>query len=313
MDQRELLNDPWLLAAWPGMGGVAVIAAAHMARALDMDEAHELPAAEYFEVRQVEVRAGLASAGRLPRSVFFEWRNPGAGRDLLVFLGEAQPEQGGAAMCRAIMEYAKRRGVTRVVTLASLATQLDPNESPGLHAVATSASALEELRRLEVEPLEEGKIGGLNGVLLAVSASVGVEAQCVMAEIPYFAAGAPNPKAARAALEVFCAQAGIEVNTEELKEQGEQVDAQLAALLERLKEAAGAEQEDEEQEFQISPEQLEEKRETIGYAARQKIERLFDEAKRDRAQAFRLKEELDRLGVFKQYEDRFLDLFRRAE
>ncbi len=312
MDRDEQLNDPWLLAAWPGMGGVAVIAAAHLARALDMDEAHELPAEDFFEVRQVDVHAGLASAGRLPRSVFFEWRNPGDGRDLLVFLGEAQPEHGGAAMCRAIMAYAQSRGVTRVVTLASLATQLDPNDPAGLHAVATHDSVLEDLRRLEVTPLEEGQIGGLNGVLLAVSAAAGIEAQCVMAEIPYFAAGAPNPKAARAALEVFCAQAGIEVDTRELKEQGEHVDAQLAALLERLKEAAGAEHE-EEPEFPTAIEEPAEKRETLGYAARQKIERLFDEAKRDKAQAFRLKEELDRLGVFKQYEDRFLDLFRRAE
>jgi uncharacterized protein len=44
-----------------------------------------------------------------------------------------------------------------------------------------------------------------------------------------------------------------------------------------------------------------------------RIEALFEEARRDRSKAFALKHELDRLGVFKQYEDRFLDLFRRPE
>lgn len=40
---------------------------------------------------------------------------------------------------------------------------------------------------------------------------------------------------------------------------------------------------------------------------------MFESARRDQHKAFHLKEELDRLGVFRQYEDRFLDLFRRAE
>ena len=34
---------------------------------------------------------------------------------------------------------------------------------------------------------------------------------------------------------------------------------------------------------------------------------------RDRAKAIELKQELDRLGVFKDYEDRFLDLFKKAK
>jgi hypothetical protein len=43
---------------------------------------------------------------------------------------------------------------------------------------------------------------------------------------------------------------------------------------------------------------------------RRRIETLFSEAERDRSRALALKAELDRLGVFERYEDRFLDLFR---
>ena len=46
---------------------------------------------------------------------------------------------------------------------------------------------------------------------------------------------------------------------------------------------------------------------------RARLEQLFEKARRDRNAALQLKEELDRLGVFDQYEDRFLDLFKRAE
>jgi hypothetical protein len=46
---------------------------------------------------------------------------------------------------------------------------------------------------------------------------------------------------------------------------------------------------------------------------RARLEQLFEKARGDRNAAFQLKEELDRLDVFDQYEDRFLDLFKRAE
>jgi hypothetical protein len=42
------------------------------------------------------------------------------------------------------------------------------------------------------------------------------------------------------------------------------------------------------------------------------LERLFEQAARDRSKAFGLTHELDRVGVFKEYEDRFLDLFKKA-
>lgn len=41
------------------------------------------------------------------------------------------------------------------------------------------------------------------------------------------------------------------------------------------------------------------------------IERLFSEAELDRTKAYELKRELDRLDVFPEYKDRFLDLFKK--
>jgi hypothetical protein len=47
----------------------------------------------------------------------------------------------------------------------------------------------------------------------------------------------------------------------------------------------------------------------LGDEDSERVERLFREARGDRAKAFELKRELDRLGVFARYEDRFLNLF----
>ena len=46
---------------------------------------------------------------------------------------------------------------------------------------------------------------------------------------------------------------------------------------------------------------------------RGRVEELFGEASKNRSKSFELKRELDRLGLFKEYEDRFLDLFKKVE
>ena len=48
-------------------------------------------------------------------------------------------------------------------------------------------------------------------------------------------------------------------------------------------------------------------------SARKKIETLFKEAQKDITQASKLKNELDRWNVYKEYEDRFLDLFKKKK
>jgi len=45
----------------------------------------------------------------------------------------------------------------------------------------------------------------------------------------------------------------------------------------------------------------------------QNIEELFEQAAEDRSKAYVLKQELDRLNLFKEYEDRFLDLFKNNQ
>jgi transcription antitermination factor NusG len=48
-------------------------------------------------------------------------------------------------------------------------------------------------------------------------------------------------------------------------------------------------------------------------SVKEKIEKLFSQARTDIAKANELKAELDKWNVYKEYEDRFLDLFKKAE
>lgn len=326
MTESSTLKDPWLVAAWPGIGNVAAGAAAYLVDQLKASSVHELPAHEFFDANHVEVKHGVVRPATLPHSMFFEWRSEQANHDLLIFLGEAQPLSAGYALCRRVIEYATARGVTRVFTFAAMATQLHPSGWPRVFGAATDKQMLPDLREFKVEVLEDGQIGGLNGLLLAAAAERGLPGACLLGELPFFAAGVQNPKASQAVLKVFSGLAGIEIDFRKIREAGREVDAAILELLEKMKEAARQQREQQQEtEGMKMPESAAEHSEIehdpatrdatvkLDELDRARLEQLFEKARGDRNAAFQLKEELDRLDVFDQYEDRFLDLFKRAE
>lgn len=318
MTEAQAKPKPWMIAAWPGMGSVASIAALYLVRELNMTEGEELPPGGHFDVGEVEARQGIIAPVRLPRGRFFTWTNPGPGRDLVVFLAEAQPSYACLSYAEKLLDVAQRKGVERVVTFASLACGLHPSEHPKVSGVATDVAALDELRRAEVGPIADGQIGGLNGLLLGAAAARGLAGVGLLAEIPFFAMRVANPKAARAALSVFSVLAGIDVSLDALSRQAAAFDLAMAEAIERMRRESEVNEPEEvdvdgegvEPEPSPAPDAKQSAADEAAAIAR--IEELFELASRDVTHAVRLKQELDRQGVFGKYEERFLDLFRRA-
>lgn len=334
MPLSERLVDPWLIAAWPGMGNVALGAAAYLVEKLGAKKLTELTAAEYFDVKGVQVKNGLCRAARLPTSVFYGWKNPRGGRDLLLFVGESQPSDRGYEFCRRVLEIALGFGVRRILTFAAMATPIHPAKSPRVFGVATDAALLERVKREKVQPLGEGEVTGLNGVLLAATGEYGLDGVCLLGELPFFAIGVPNPKASLAVLKVFARLFDVPLDFTEMAAQASAVEAGLIRLLDRLNQAAqeaGADRAESELGFSVpdfsalhneevgadheaaAGDSDEQSGSQLREQDRRRIDKLFRAAHDDRTRALELKHELDRLNVFGEYEDRFLDLFKRGE
>ena len=226
-----------------------------------------------------------------------------------MFIGEAQPPLGKHAFCHKLIDYVRQLGVQRVFTFAAMATQMHPEHESRVFAAATDEQALAELQHLELTLLEDGQIGGLNGVLLGVAAEAGLRGACLLGEMPHIFARVPFPKASLAVLQVFATMANIEIDFTELAEQATAIEQQLGQILNQVQEQMGRQFEPEAEEF--VPEPVEET--GVSSEDAQRIEGLFGQAAHDRSKAYELKRELDRLGLFANYEDRFLDLFRKPE
>lgn len=309
MTDEIKLRDPWLVAVWPGMGHVALAGGYYLMSKLGMTSLAELSARELFDVEHVVVKGGLIQAGRMPRNRFFGWRSPNQGRDIVLFIGEAQPPLGKYAFCHKLIDYARELGVERMFTFAAMATQMHPERDSRVFAAATDEETLAELRRLDLTVLDDGQIGGLNGVLLGAAAEAGLRGACLLGEMPHIFTQVPFPKASLAVLQVFATMSGIELDFTELQEQAAAIEQQLGQILAHVEEQMGQEYAPEPEEFQA--ETTDESGLSREDAAQ--LEGLFAQAANDRSKAYELKRELDRLGVFAAYEDRFLDLFRKHE
>jgi proteasome assembly chaperone (PAC2) family protein len=262
-------------------------------------------------VEHVEVKNGLIRTGRLPRSRHFVWIDPNKRHDIIVFIGEAQPPLGKYAFCHKLIEYARELGVEQVFTFAAMATQMRPEQDSGVFGAATDDEGLEELRRLELELVQDGNIGGLNGVLLGVAAEVGLRGTCLLGEMPHIFAHLPYPKASLVVLQVFAKMVAIELDLSELSEQAQAMEEELGELFARVERAMHEEMVSENEGRDEEPFQSQEQ--GLSSEDEQRIERLFKQAAQVRSKAYELKRVLDQLEVFPEYEDRFLDLFKKRE
>ena len=274
-----------------------------------------IPEREFFSVNHVDVQGGIARTGQLPRSLFFVWRDPARRHDLLIFLGEAQPEQHGFDLCRRIIDFAVAQGVERVVTFAAMASQIHPSADPRVFGAVTHPALLKQLADCDINVLQKGRVGGLNGALLAAASDRGLEAICLLGELPFYAAGVPNPKSSLAVLEAFSSLAGLDPDLSKVRAAAEQAEGHILALFDQLRHQVSELQGQTDEDYEVIDDQqelVEEEEPPLDASIVRHIEELFTAAEGDHARADELKQELDRLGVFREYEDRFLDLFRKA-
>ncbi len=312
MMQKSKLNDPILIAAWPGMGHVAVTACYYLIAKLQMEFRAEYLTSDLFDADHVVVDSGLVQPFRYPKNQFFVWRNPEEGSDLLVFIGEAQPPQGRYNFCCKLIDYVQSEGVSKIYTFASMATTIQLEDDSRVIGAATDTGMLQQLVGKDVGLLNNGSISGMNGILLGVATERKIAGCCLLGEMPHVFANVPYPKASLAVLNVFRQMTGIEIDATELKLEVEKMQQHLTDVMSqfrRLEQEGNADVQDVDETF--LPDPMENGK--LSDDEKKRIESLFEEATNDRSAAYELKRELDRLDAFSEYEDRFLDLFKNDD
>jgi proteasome assembly chaperone (PAC2) family protein len=232
---RPKLNTPNLLAAWPGIGNVAMIIANYLKAKLPVKELGYLEPAYFFDPIGVLVREDVVEEPSFPQSDFYYYKNP-KGSDLIIFLGDDQPAAKGYELAHCILDVGERFGVERIYTCAAAITRIHHTEPPKVWGVATSHLLATELKEFNLEHSTNLQIAGLNGLLLGVAKERELDGVCLLGEVPVYASRVPNPMAALAVLKVLSNMLGIQVDLTEMSkmavEAGERIKQVAAQAME---------------------------------------------------------------------------------
>ena len=235
INARPRLRTPNLLAAWPGIGNVAMIIANYLKAKLNFKELGYLEAPYFFDPIGVTVKDNVVDEPNFPQSQFYYCKNDD-GSDLILFIGDDQPSAKGYELAHCVLDMGNRFGVKRVYTCAAAITRIHHTEPPKVWGVGTSHPVTADLEQYDLEYSSNLQIAGLNGLLLGVAKERDIDGLCLLGEVPVYAGRVPNPMAALAVLKVLTTMLEIKIDFAELAkmavEAGERIKQVAAQAME---------------------------------------------------------------------------------
>jgi len=228
------LDSPCLVTAWPGVGNVAIIAATYLREKLDAEELGEIDPSGFFDLGGVFIKDNLVETPSFPEGKFYYKESGGEGKDMIIFLAEAQPAAASYEYASLVLDVAQRFGVKRVYSLAAALTEYHPDQ-PRVLGAASSPELLEELKKLDVVMAGDFFVAGLNGLLLGVAAIRGIEGICLLGETVKYAAKMANPSAAQAVLKVLTRLLGVQIDMAQLEEFADSTEKQVRQIGNEMK------------------------------------------------------------------------------
>ncbi|MEA1958411.1 MAG: PAC2 family protein [Chloroflexota bacterium] len=245
MDEITLFKEPeliapYMIAAWPGMGGVSSIASRYLIDNLKAEELGILSPEEFFELSGVYIQDSIVNDFQFPENKFYFARGNGV-RDWIIFAGEAQPVVNGYLMANIILDVAEKFGVKRVHTFAAAPSHIYHTKKPKVSAAVTDPELLSELGLCNISTLKEGSISGMNGLLLGAAKHRNIEGLCLLGEIPIYTTHIANPRSSKAVLQAITQITGLEIDLSDMDTWVKESDDQIEEKIVQLKESFGEE------------------------------------------------------------------------
>jgi len=301
IDRHHFNEPPLMFAAWTGAGNVGILSIDYLRRKLNAHIFAQIDMSSFITPDSIMVTGGVASFPAVPQSVFYHHHNP----DLVIF--ESNAHVGGkndVEVMKAILGLAQRLETPRIYTAAALPLSMSHTDPSKMLFAANNPSLIPELMEQGLEPMTQGAISGLNGLMLGFAAKSGIDAVCLLSTIPSYAGALTYPKGAASVVGAIGGLTRAQICMDELDEHARSVEPMFDHIEGKIR------------DFYISADlhNTEENAERVDHKEVPKyimdrIEKLFESAAVDRAKAGELKNELDKWNLYELYENRFLDLF----
>jgi proteasome assembly chaperone (PAC2) family protein len=195
------LENPVMIAGWPGIGNIGLVAVDHLRNMLDAEEFGEIEPWEFFYPKRVLIRKGEILGLEFPTNKFY-FKQTGK-QGLIIFMGEEQPADGGGTyaegsrayrMANLVLDIATKFGCSRVYSSGAAVAPIHHTMKSRVWAVPNSEALVPEIRDYHY------------------------------------------PKASKSVLEVFCDVLGLEPDLQSIDKFALQQENEIEKLYERLPE-----------------------------------------------------------------------------
>jgi proteasome assembly chaperone (PAC2) family protein len=199
--ERPELTRPVLVAGfrgWNDGGQGASLAIGYLAKQWGAERFADVDPENFYDFQANRPHVSLVD-GRTrkidwPENAFFHARIPGAGRDVVLLLGQ-EPSTRWRTFTGLVTGLARDLGVELVVTLGALLADV-PHTRPS--PVTGSATDQDLVERLGLQASRYEGPTGIVGVLHDACSKAGLLSASLWAAVPHYLAVTPNPKAALA-------------------------------------------------------------------------------------------------------------------
>lgn len=234
-DPDPRLVDPVLIAAfegWNDAGEAASTALEHLELSWDATPLAAIDPEEYYDFQVT--RPHVRYTDGVTRKI--EWQTtrlsvatiPGTERHVVLVNG-IEPNLRWKSFCSELLGYVERLGVTRVITLGALLTDIPHTRPTTVSGISYDARSADDLR---VEPSTYQGPTGIVGVFQNACVEAGVPAMSFWAAVPHYVSQARVPKAAVALLQRVEEVLDVEVPLGGLPEQAEEWERTVSEMAE---------------------------------------------------------------------------------
>ncbi|MFH1613140.1 MAG: PAC2 family protein [bacterium] len=297
------IKEPIILAVWPGMGNVGLLAMDYIRESLNAILFAEIEMEEFEVLEAIIVEKGISKLPLFSKNVFYFSKK----YNLVIFESESQIEGiGGIKIINEILNFAQKVKAKMIFTGAAFPLLTEYKNQVEIYGVVNENSLCDFLNHYNIKKMEDGQISGLNGLLLGYAQKNEIDAICLLSTIPLYAINLSNPRASKKMVEQLATILNIKIDYTKLDILIVEMDKKMEMIESKIKTMFAPMQEN--LEINTIQDKVQDK---IPDHIIEKIENLFKESEKDKKKAYLLKKELDRWNLYKLYEDKFLDLFKK--
>ncbi len=159
------------------------------------------------------------------------------GRFIVFLSGDTQAfsAEGQYEIMEKVLDWAIENKVRRIVSLAALVTDR-PFDVPNVYCTTTSSDSLEEVKAIGVKPLDQGVIGGENGLIMGLARRRNIEGICLLTETHGYQTPTGeyliDPRTAPATLKILTQLLKLKFDLEPIEKRVAEMDEAFARMAE---------------------------------------------------------------------------------